>query len=221
MTLIAQRLQTIRSALPAGVTLVAVSKTYGAEQVQEAYDAGQRDFGENRVQELETKAHILPADCRWHLIGHLQSNKVRFIAPYVHLIHSVDSLALLKEISKQAVKCGRTIDCLLQMHIALEETKYGMNEDELFGLLHVCAGAPLPNVRIRGLMGMATFTDDQVRIRQEFVALKNCFTRAKNKYFAHDSDFDQLSMGMSSDWQIAVEEGSTLVRIGSSIFGTR
>jgi PLP dependent protein len=198
------------------VTLVAVSKTKSVEETKELYDLGQRDFGENYVQELVEKQIQLPKDIRWHFIGHLQSNKVKQIAPFIHLIQSVDSLKLLQEINKQAEKNDRVIDCLLQVHIAQEETKFGLDETELNELL---AGSitRLPNVRTCGLMGMASFTDDMNKVKKEFRILKSLF----DKFKIHHSAFNILSMGMSSDYLIAVEEGSTMVRIGSLIFGSR
>lgn len=203
-----------------GVTLVAVSKTHPPERVRELYDLGQRIFGENRVQELLEKKDALPPDIEWHLIGHLQTNKVKFIAPFISLIHSVDSLKLLQEIDKQGARAGRVIDCLLQFHIAAEETKFGLDEAEARQLLESGGGA-LAHARIRGVMGMATFTDDKEQVRAEFRRLHTIFTRLKSDYFAGDPAFREVSMGMSGDWEIAVEEGSTLVRIGSLLFGPR
>ncbi len=200
--------------------LVAVSKTKPAALLREAYDAGQRDFGENKVQELREKPSLLPTDIRWHMIGHLQTNKVKYIAPFIHLIHSVDSEKLLEEIDKQALKNSRVIECLLQVHIAQEEHKFGFDESELDALLSEIALARLPNIRIVGLMGMATFTDDVTRIRQEFRFLKGLF----DKYRVINLDnvkMREISMGMSDDYGIALEEGSTLIRVGSKIFGPR
>jgi pyridoxal phosphate enzyme (YggS family) len=204
------------------VTLVAVSKTKPAEAIKELYDLGQRDFGENYVQELVDKQQQLPQDIRWHFIGHLQSNKIKYVAPFVHLIHGVDSIKLLKEVDKQGKKINRIISVLLQVHIADEETKFGMDEDELDELLNPNSGklAELKNVNIQGLMGMASFSDDKEKVRSEFKYLKSLF----NKYaqFQTSSFKPQtLSMGMSGDYTIAVEEGSTMVRIGSLIFGER
>ena len=200
-------------------SLVAVSKTKPKEDILELYTLGQRDFAENYVQELADKQELLPKDIRWHFIGHLQSNKVKFIAPFVSLIHSVDSLKLLKEIDKQATKNNRIIDCLLQVHIASEETKFGLDETELIKLLQSEELPLLRNITIRGLMGMATFTADQNKIRNEFKFLKlffdNCY-RQNNL-----NSFSILSMGMSADYRIAIEEGSNLVRIGSLLFGER
>jgi PLP dependent protein len=204
------------------VTLVAVSKTKPAEAIKELYDLGQRDFGENYVQELVDKQQQLPQDIRWHFIGHLQSNKIKYIAPFVYLIHGVDSIKLLKEVDKQGTKTNRIINVLLQVHIADEETKFGMGEDELDELLNPSSGKlpELKNVNIRGLMGMASFTDDKTKVRSEFKYLKSLF----NKYAQlQTSNFkpQTLSMGMSGDYTIAVEEGSSMVRIGSLIFGER
>lgn len=201
------------------VTLVAVSKTKSVEEIKELYDLGQRDFGENYVQELAEKQLQLPKDTRWHFIGHLQSNKVKQIASFIHLIQSVDSLKLLREINKQAQKDNRVIDCLLQIHIAQEETKFGLDENELDQLIHTNSDElhKLKNVTITGLMGMASFTDDMEKVRKEFKYLKSLF----NKFRTQNSELRTLSMGMSSDYPIAIEEGSTMVRIGSLIFGAR
>jgi PLP dependent protein len=218
---IAQNIQDITNLLPEQVTLVAVSKTKPVETLLEAYKAGQRHFGENKVQEMNEKQEALPADIHWHLIGHLQSNKVKFIAPYVHLIHSVDSLKLLQEIDKQAKKNQRIIDCLLQFHIAEEETKFGLSILEAEELISSHAYAELKNVRIVGIMGMATFTEDQQQIRKEFRQLKQYFEYIKTNHFASSPYFKEISMGMSSDYLLAIEEGSTLIRVGSSIFGGR
>ncbi len=199
-------------------TLVAVSKTKPNEDIEELYELGQRDFGENYVQELVDKQAALPKDIRWHFIGHLQSNKVKYIAPFVHLIHGVDSFKLLQEINKQAAKQNRIIDCLLQVHIAQEETKFGMNETELATAL---AGlADLPNVRVCGLMGMASFSDDLAKLRAEFRFLKSLFDKCR-EWPVVSGEWAVLSMGMSGDYRIAMEEGSTMVRIGSLLFGAR
>jgi PLP dependent protein len=202
------------------ITLVAVSKTKSVEEIKELYDLGQKDFGENYVQELTEKQVKLPKDIRWHFIGHLQSNKVRQIAPFVHLIQSVDSLKLLQEINKQAQKFNRVIDCLLQVYIAQEETKFGLDEQELMQLLTNIGNSSLANIRVKGLMGMSSFTDDTEKIRTEFRYLKRLFDQYKSMPIAH-CQFSILSMGMSSDYQIAMEEESTMVRIGSLIFGAR
>lgn len=206
-----------------GVTLVAVSKTKPASDIQELYKLGQRDFGENYVQELSEKQPQLPADIRWHYIGHLQSNKVKYIAPFVHMVHAVDSFKLLLEINKQAEKHNRVIDVLLQAYIADEETKFGMDEKELVALLdyYTAQKEQLQNVRICGLMGMASFTDDQAQVRAEFSKLHNLYLFIKQSYFLTSAQFNTISMGMSGDYSIAIEEGSTMVRIGSLLFGAR
>lgn len=203
------------------VTLVAVSKTHPPERILEIYHQGQRIFGENRAQEMLEKQATLPADIEWHLIGHLQTNKVKLIAPFVRMIHSVDSLRLLEEIDKQAAKAGRTIDCLLQFHIAQEETKFGLDEAEARALLSSDTFRQMKNVRICGVMGMATFTDDEAQVRREFRLLKRIFEKLKQEFFPQNPHFREISMGMSGDWRIAVEEGSTMVRMGSLIFGER
>lgn len=202
------------------VTLVAVSKTKPIEDIKEMYDLGQRDFGENYVQELSDKASQLPNDIRWHFIGHLQSNKVKYIAPFVHLIHGVDSIKLLTEINKQAAKNNRVIECLLQVYIAQEETKFGLNAQELDQLLKEFAQSEMSNVRIKGLMGMASFTDDMSKVRNEFRNLKTLFDKQAKLSIAN-CQLTILSMGMSSDYKVAIEEGSTMVRIGSLLFGSR
>jgi pyridoxal phosphate enzyme (YggS family) len=217
-----QLLQEIQTSLAStGAKLVAVTKTYPPETIREAYALGCRDFGENRVQELLEKQPLLPPDVRWHLIGHLQTNKVRYIAPFVAMIHSVDSPRLLEEINKQAAKCGRVIDCLLQFHIAAEETKFGLSREEAADLLQNESFKRMPHARICGVMGMATFTDDEVQIRREFGALRDHFHWLQTTWFADRPEFREISMGMSGDWQIALEEGSTMVRIGSLLFGKR
>lgn len=213
---ISQNLNNIKSSLPEHVTLVAVSKTKPNADILEAYEAGQRVFGENYVQELVEKHDQLPKDIQWHFIGHLQSRKAKLIAPFVSLIHGVDSLKLLLEINKQAQKNNRVIDCLLQVHIADEETKFGLDEKELEEIVQLDKNQ-LNNVRIVGLMGMATFTEDQNQIKKEFQYLKSLF----DKYKTGNPDFKTLSMGMSGDYELAISCGSTMVRIGSSIFGVR
>jgi pyridoxal phosphate enzyme (YggS family) len=200
-------------------TLVAVSKTKSVEEIKELYDLGQRDFGENYVQELTEKQSQLPGDIRWHFIGHLQSNKVKQIAPFIHLIQSIDSLKLLQEVNKQAQKNNRLIDCLLQVHIAQEETKFGLDENELKGLLNNSI-SQLQNIRIAGLMGMASFTDDIEKVRIEFKYLRSIFDKYANLQTSNIK-LQTLSMGMSSDYTTAIEEGSNMVRIGSLIFGAR
>lgn len=204
-----------------GVTLVAVSKTKPSSDIQELYELGHRDFGENYVQELEDKAAQLPADIRWHFIGHLQSNKVKFIAPFVHLVHGVDSLKLLQEINKQALKHSKVIDCLLQVYIAKEETKFGLDEKELEELLeYLQKEQPLKNIRIRGFMGMASFSDNPEQVRAEFRQLSNLYDQYQSLR-SPAFRIDTLSMGMSGDYKIAMEEGSNMVRIGSLLFGER
>jgi len=214
--------QTLTAALqPSKTTLVAVSKLKPASDIQALYDLGQRDFGENYVQELVEKQGQLPDDIRWHFIGHLQSNKVKYIAPFVHLIHGVDSYNLLKEINKQAEKNGRVISCLLQIHIAEEETKYGLDEKEAMELMERVEANPLPNISIEGLMGMASFSDDANKVRAEFRNLKALHHVLKQSYFLANDSFKILSMGMSGDYEMAIEEGSTMVRVGSLLFGNR
>lgn len=213
---IVENLQQIQNELPENVMLVAVSKTKPVAQIQELHDAGQIEFGENKVQELVSKYEVLPKDIKWHLIGHLQKNKVKYIAEFVHLIHSVDNLDLLKEINKQASKFNRIIPCLLQIKIAEEDSKFGM-EAKLAEQILSDYKTKFPNVKIIGLMGMATFTEDENQIRNEFKYLKSIFDKLKT----HNAELKTLSMGMSGDYKIAVEEGSTMVRVGSSIFGER
>lgn len=203
------------------VKLIAVSKTKPVEDIQEAYDAGQRIFGENQVQEMSEKAALLPKDIQWHLIGHLQTNKVKYIAPFVSLIHSVDSIKLLKEINKHAEKNNRIIDCLLQIYIADEETKFGLGFDEAIELLRSEEFKELNNIRIVGLMGIASNTENEKQINEEFYELKTLFDGIKASFFRKEDSFKELSMGMSSDYNIAIEQGSTMVRIGSDIFGKR
>lgn len=218
---IAENLKKIKNTLPETVTLVAVSKFKPNEDILTAYQAGQTVFGENRVQELVDKYEQLPKDIEWHMIGHLQTNKVKYIAPFVHLIHGVDSLKLLKEINKQAKKVDRVQPCLLQVHIAQEDTKFGFDEKELVELLESDAYKGYENIKICGLMGMATNTDNNEQVSQEFASLKQLFDTLKQDYFSQQVDFKELSMGMSGDYAIAISEGSTMVRIGSSIFGAR
>ena len=214
---IAENLKKIKESLPEGVRLVAVSKTKSEEEIMEAYRAGHRTFGENKVQEMVRKWEALPKDIHWHMIGHVQRNKVKYMAPFVSLVEGVDSLRLLREIDKRGARHDRVIDCLLQVHIARESTKFGFDEDELRDLLREGTPWELKHVRIRGLMGMATFTDDMDRVRAEFRGLKSLY----DAFRSEKGDMDILSMGMSGDYQVAVEEGSTMVRIGSSIFGPR
>ena len=219
--MIKENLDAIRKTIPEHVTLVAVSKTKPVAALQEVYDAGQRHFGENKVQEMTEKWEVLPKDIKWHLIGHLQTNKVKYIAPYVHLIHSVDSFKLLKEIDKEAKKNNRIIDCLLQFHVAQEETKFGLDFEEAKELIENPEFIDLHNVHLVGVMGMASFTENEDMVRKEFQQLEDYFQLIKSYYFTFNDDFKEISMGMSGDYQLAIEEGSTMVRVGSSIFGTR
>jgi pyridoxal phosphate enzyme (YggS family) len=211
----------IKRQLPQGVRLVAVSKYKSIETILEAYSCGQKIFGENKVQELANKAIHLPNDIEWHFIGHLQTNKVRQLLPHVSLIQSVDSFRLLQEINKEAAKIGKTIRCLLQFHIAEEETKFGLSLPEADLIFSSDEFHKLQNISINGVMGMATFTEDEAQIRKEFSQLQHIFHDLKNRYFSNESDFMEISMGMSDDYQIALEYGSTLVRIGTAIFGSR
>lgn len=204
-----------------GITLIAVSKTKSNGEIMEAYNAGQRLFGENMVQELTEKYEALPKDIQWHLIGHLQSNKVKYIAPFITMIQSVDSLKLLQEIDKHGKKNNRVIDCLLQAHIADEETKFGLDFDEIIELLRTDEFVALKHIRIRGLMGIATNSENEKQIKEEFYELKTFFDGIKQSFFRKDSSFDTISMGMSSDYKIAIEQGSNMVRLGSTIFGQR
>ena len=215
---IKSEIERLRSELPEGVKLLAVSKFHPVEALQEAYDAGQRAFGESRPQELKAKQAVLPDDIEWHMIGHLQTNKVKYIAPYVHLIESLDSERLAEAIEKEAAKCGRTIDCLLEIHVTKEESKSGWDYAELLDFVRSGGFAAMPHIRLRGVMGMATFTDDEATVRDDFKRLNECFTELKEHFGA---EFDTLSMGMSDDYPIAIEYGSTEVRIGSTIFGQR
>ena len=214
-------MERIKATLPQSVTLVAVSKTKPVSDIQEAYDAGHRAFGENYPQEMRDKHEVLPQDIQWHFIGHLQTNKIKYIIPYVTLIHSIDTANLLEAVNKEAKKHDRVVDCLLQFHIAMEETKFGLDMEEARQLLDSDAFKQMQNVRICGVMGMATFTDDEDEIRKEFKHLKEIFENLKANYFADQPQFKEISMGMSDDYPIAVEEGATMVRVGSKIFGAR
>ena len=218
---IQNNIRKVLATLPDGVRLVAVSKFHPVEALQEAYDAGQRIFGESKIQEMTLKHEQLPTDIEWHFIGHLQTNKVKYIAPYVSLIHGVDSYKLLLEINRQGQRAGRIIPCLLRLHVAQEETKFGFSPEECHQMLTEGEWRTLPYVSIRGLMGMASNTDDMVQVRQEFATLKNFFSQVKEEFFSDRPEFRELSMGMSDDYPIAIEEGSTLVRVGSRIFGSR
>ena len=211
----------LKSQIPEYVKLVAVSKTKPNEDILEAYEIGHKIFGENKVQDLVQKKEQLPKDIEWHYIGHLQRNKVKFIAPFVSLIHAVDSIKLLQKINDEAKKNNRTIDCLLQMHIADEDTKFGLNLDEIKQILDSPSYKELQNIKVSGLMGMATYTDNQSQIQKEFGFLKSCFDEIKSDYFENSDYFKEVSMGMSGDLKIAIEAGSTMIRVGSTIFGAR
>ncbi|AGC77711.1 hypothetical protein LX97_02109 [Nonlabens dokdonensis] len=222
MSTIKESLLRFRESVQPQATLVAVSKTKPISDLEEAYAAGQRHFGENKIQEMTEKWEHLPKDIHWHMIGHTQRNKVKYMAPYVHLIHSIDSPRLLKEINKQAKKNDRVIDCLLQIHIAREDSKFGFDEEELIALLNDQAFKDYKNVQIKGLMGMATFTDNHDQVREEFQSLAATFEKIKNDELLDSRhNFTELSMGMTGDYEVALEEGSTMVRIGSAIFGAR
>jgi pyridoxal phosphate enzyme (YggS family) len=218
---IAKNIDQVKANLPGHVRLVAVSKTKPVELLMEAYQHGQRVFGENKVQEMVAKYEAMPQDIDWHFIGHLQTNKVKYMASFVKLIHGVDTFKLLKSIDTEARKVPRIIPSLLQFHIAEEETKFGLSMDEAIEMLESTEFHSLKNVQIAGVMGMATFTNDENQIRKEFSCLKSFFDQLKSDYFADDPEFKEISMGMSGDYRIAVEQGSTMVRIGSTIFGER
>lgn len=218
---IAENIQQIEAAIAPKAKLIAVTKTKPVKMLMDAYKAGFKRYGENKVQEMVTKYEQMPKDIEWHLIGHLQSNKVKYIAPFVALIHSIDSLKLLQEVNKQAAKNERIIDCLLQIFIAQEETKFGLSEDEAKELLTSDTFKQLKNIRVVGLMGMASNTDNETQIRKEFSRLKHFFDELNSSLCTQEATLAQLSMGMSGDYDIAVEEGSTLVRVGSAIFGSR
>lgn len=219
--MIKENLNKVRATIPNNVTLIAVSKTKPVVDLQEAYDAGQRIFGENKALEMRDKHQELPKDIQWHFIGHLQTNKIKYIASFVNLIHSIDSISLLEAVNKEAVKNNRVIDCLLQFHIAQEDTKFGLDLKEAEELLKSESYKDLKNINIVGVMGMATFTDDENQIRNEFKSLKNIFGVLKESYFKDNDSFKEISMGMSDDYPIAIEEGATMVRVGSKIFGAR
>jgi len=221
MKIITENIRKIKSEIPENVTLVAVSKTKPNEVLMEAYEAGQRVFGENRVQELAPKSESLPKDIEWHMIGHLQRNKIKYIAPFVSCIHSVDKVNLLREIGKEAAKNERKIRVLLQFHIAQEDTKFGLSLEEAEAYLLSAEFSELKNIEVAGVMGMATFTDNKTQIRNEFKTLKAIFDKLKTTFFPTQASFKEISMGMSGDYKIAIEEGSTMVRVGSSIFGGR
>lgn len=214
-------MQKVLANIPAHVRLVAVSKFHPKEALLEAYQAGQRIFGENKVQEMNEKHEVLPKDIQWHFIGHLQTNKVKYLAPYVAMIHSIDSYKLLVEVNKQAAKCNRIIPCLLQLHIAQEETKFGFGFDECTAMLEQNDWCSLSNISLRGVMGMASNIDNQEQVRQEFRSLHAYFDHIKQHFFFRHPEFCEISMGMSHDYPLAIEEGATLVRVGSKIFGER
>lgn len=225
---IVENIDKLKSEIPENVQLIAVSKTKPAKQITELYEAGNKVFGESKVQELMRKQEELPDDIEWHLIGHLQTNKIKYIVPFVHTIHSIDSKKLIKAVQKEAIKKNKVVRCLLQLHIAEEDTKYGFSEDEVIEILdselfeqlklNFKSGA---GVQICGVMGMATYTDDEQQIRKEFSGLKKFYDMLKDKYFADEPSFEHISMGMTNDYHIAIEEGSTMVRVGSAIFGER
>ncbi|MFV0345565.1 MAG: YggS family pyridoxal phosphate-dependent enzyme [Bacteroidales bacterium] len=218
---ISENIKQILKELPDKVKLVAISKTHPAACIEEAYACGQRIFGENKVQELTGKYETLPKDIEWHFIGHLQSNKVKYLAPFIALVHGVDSMKLLAAINKEAKKNNRVIDCLLQFHIANETTKFGLDIEEAKKILESADYKGFENVRVVGVMGMGTFTDDEAQTLQEFKHLKTIFDTLKTEYFADNEEFSEISMGMSGDYKIAIEQGSTMLRIGSTIFGER
>ncbi|MBP1530711.1 MAG: YggS family pyridoxal phosphate-dependent enzyme [Bacteroidaceae bacterium] len=219
--MIEQEIKAITAELPKGVKLVAVSKFHPEEAIMEAYEAGQRVFGESHVQELQRKHEHLPKDIEWHFIGHLQTNKVKYLAPYVSLIHAVDSLRLFAEISKQGERCGRRIPCLLQLHVAQEETKFGFLPEEADEFLREGDWREMKGAQIKGIMCMASLTDNEVQVAQEFERAQRFFTHARDTYFKDDPDFCECSWGMSDDYKIALRHGTTMVRIGSKIFGQR
>ena len=218
---IADNITGLRNQIPPHIRIIAVSKTMPVSTLMEAYQSGQRAFGENKVQELLQKQPLMPEDTEWHMIGHLQTNKVKYVVPFISLIHSVDSLKLLTEINREAAKINRVTDCLLQLHIATEETKFGLSFSEAEEILNSGEFRSFKNVRITGLMGMATFTDQPAIIEKEFAYLATCFKELKNKWFSGNNAFCEISMGMSGDYQVAIAAGSTMVRIGSLIFGER
>ncbi|MBR6645990.1 MAG: YggS family pyridoxal phosphate-dependent enzyme [Clostridia bacterium] len=219
--MIKENLNKVRATVPENVTLIAVSKTKPVSDLQEAYDAGQRIFGENKALEMRDKYQELPKDIQWHFIGHLQTNKIKYIAPFVTLIHSIDSASLLEAVNKEAAKNNRVINCLLQFHIAQEDTKFGLNMEEAKALLESENFKNFKNIHIVGVMGMATFTENMNQVRDEFKTLKNIFETLKKDYFNNDDTFKEISMGMSDDYPVAIEEGATMVRVGSKIFGAR
>ncbi len=219
--MVKENLEKVRATIPSGVLLVAVSKTKPVEDIQEAYDAGQRVFGENHALEMRDKHEVLPKDIDWHFIGHLQTNKIKYIISFARMIHSIDTFNLLQAVNKEAAKHNVVVDCLLQFHIAEEETKFGLDINEANEILTSDEYKSMKNIRLCGVMGMATNTDDMDQVRKEFRHLKEIFTTLKSKYFADCEWFKEISMGMSHDYPIAIEEGSTMVRVGSKIFGER
>jgi len=221
MTDIAYNITYLKKEIPSDIKLVAVSKTKPVNEILEAYNTGHRIFGENRVQELLSKKDLLPGDIEWHLIGHLQSNKVKYVVPFISMIHSVDSFKILKIINNEAEKTGRKVDCLLQFHIGTEESKFGFTPDEVREMISSPQIRQITSARICGVMGMATFTDNENQIRDEFRYLYGCFLDLKRDFFPEDDSFREISMGMSGDYKIAIEEGSTIIRVGSIIFGER
>lgn len=218
---IREKIVEIKKQIPEGVTLVAVSKTKPIEDIMQAYDEGQRVFGENKAQEMKEKQALLPKDIQWHMLGHLQENKVKYIVPFVSLIHSVDSLKILQAINKRAIICERVVDCLLEIDISHEETKFGLSKEKLYNLLSSPEYEQMKNIRICGLMGIGSITDDNSKTREEFRGLRALYSEIKDKFFAGKDYFRHVSMGMSGDYDIAIEEGSTIVRIGRKIFGER
>lgn len=218
---IASNIQNLRRDIPQTVKLVCVSKFHPDEALMEAYQIGERIFGESRVQEMAGKQERLPKDIEWHFIGHLQKNKIKYIVPFVHLIHGVDSFELLSEINKQAKKVGRIIPVLLQIHIATEDTKFGFSEEEIIEMLKAESWKSFKNIKICGLMGMATYTDDKVQVSEEFEGLHRLFNKIKDQFFGEDQNFKEISMGMSDDFHQAIDAGSTMIRVGSLIFGSR
>ena len=221
MSVIAKNIELFKSKIPEHVQLVAVSKTKPIEDLKSAYQAGQRIFGENKIQEMASKHEVLPKDIEWHMIGHVQTNKVKYMAPFVHLIHAVDSFKLLKEINKQALKNNRTINCLLQLKIATEDTKFGLNKEELLSIVSHEGLKNLQNIHIVGLMGMASFSESETQIKDEFNFLKATFEEIKNSALSTNCKMEILSMGMSGDYQLAINCGSNMIRVGSAIFGHR
>lgn len=221
MSQVADKINKLLNEIPPHVKLIPISKTKPENTILEAYNSGFKIFGENKVQELARKHESLPGDIEWHMVGHLQSNKVKYLAPFIHLLHGIDSFKLLKVVNKEGEKIGRVINVLLQLHIATEETKFGLSEEEVFQIFDSEEFKLLENVKVIGVMGMATYTSDEGLIRKEFKGLSRFYEKIKSEYFIDNKDFKEISMGMSSDYKIAIEEGSTMIRIGSLIFGSR